>query len=116
MSTQKIDENAQKFWDVIVLSLEHEQYLLLFSSMGRIYVYGLRPPTILLFISHIIYEYGAPGAILLTGENRKIRRNICSSVTVYRISYMDLPGHELVPLSERPATNRFSHGTAIASI
>jgi hypothetical protein len=50
--------------------------VLLFMSMGRDYASELRPPTGLLFIPQVIYEYGEPRCNDINRENRKISEKI----------------------------------------
>ena len=52
------------------------------------------------------------GAMILTGENRDIRRKACPSATLFTTNPIWI-GQEQNPdlRSERPATNRLSHGT-----
>jgi hypothetical protein len=40
--------------------VEYLNWLIFFMSMGRGYVYELRPPTPLLFFPEMIYEHGEP--------------------------------------------------------
>jgi hypothetical protein len=56
--------------------------LLLFMSMGWNYVSELWPPTGLLFIPQMIYEYGEPQWNDTDGENRRSRIKNCPSTTL----------------------------------
>jgi len=52
--------------------------------------------------------------MILTGENRDIRRKACPSATLFTTNPIWI-GQEQNPdlRSERPATNRLSHGTTL---
>jgi hypothetical protein len=65
--------------------------------MGQDCVSEPRPPTGLLFIARMIYEFGEPRWNDIGRENRTTSRKTCSSVSVYHKTHMDSPGHEPGP-------------------
>jgi hypothetical protein len=48
----------------------------------------------------------------VTGENEELRKNLSQRHTAHHKSHMDWPGYYLGLHSERPVTNRLSHGMA----
>jgi hypothetical protein len=119
---------SQEFWRITVsvmvgLSINYVNRIviiwsvLLFMSVGRDYVSELRPPTGLLFIPQVIYEYGEPRCNAINRENRKISEKIATlniSFTTNRI-WRD-PGANPGLYSDRPATNRVSHAMTISTV
>jgi hypothetical protein len=88
----------------------------MFMSMGWHEVSELRPPTGLLFISQVIYEYGElREKMMITGENQRTQRKPCLSATLSTTNPTWIhPGAHLSLCVDRPATNRLSYGTAIS--
>jgi len=62
---------------------------------------------------HIVVYMESHGGMILTGENRKTRRETCPSATLSTTNptWTD-PGANPGLSGERPATNRLSHGMA----
>jgi hypothetical protein len=81
--------------------------------MGWDYVSELRPPTGLLFILQMIYEYGEPRRNDTDGENRRSLKKACPSATlsITNPTCKD-PGTKPGLFGERPTANRLSHGFA----
>jgi hypothetical protein len=57
------------------------------------------------------------GGMILTGENRRTRRETCPNATLFTTypTWIDLGANPGLR-GERPATNRLSHGTARISL
>jgi hypothetical protein len=69
-----------------------------FMSMGWDYVSELRPPTGLLFIPQMIYEYGQPWWNDIDGKQNNSGRNLSHCHFVHHKSHMDWHRHEPGPL------------------
>jgi hypothetical protein len=80
----------------------------LFMSMGPDDVSELRPPTQLLFIPQVIYEYGQPRWNDTGKGNRRTPRKTCLSATFSTINPTPNAGLR----GERLVSNRLSHDTA----
>jgi hypothetical protein len=90
--------------------------LLLFMSMGWDCLW-LRPPTGLLFIAQVIYEYGEPWWNDIHRGHRRTRTGTCPSATFSTTNpTWNDPVANPGLRGGSPATNRLSHGTSLNSM
>jgi hypothetical protein len=86
---------------------------LLYMSMARGHVSELWPPTGLLFITQVKYEYHElRWNDIGSGNPKKSEKTLCQCHFVHNKSHMDWPGVETRLPRWQLATNRLSHGKA----